>query len=45
MESDGCKAERADSIEILRRLIAINTVNPPGREEAAAEYLAGLLRS
>ncbi len=48
MESDGCKAERAeraDSIGILRRLIAINTVNPPGREEAAAEYLAGLLRS
>lgn len=45
MELDGCKAERADSIGILRRLIAINTVNPPGREEAAAEYLAGLLRS
>jgi len=29
--------------EILQRLIRFNTVNPPGAERAAQEYLAGLL--
>lgn len=43
MDRNGCKGKRADSIEILKQLIAIDTVNPPGREKAAAEYLAGLL--
>lgn len=30
-------------LEILRDLISINTVNPPGNERAAAAYLKGLL--
>jgi acetylornithine deacetylase/succinyl-diaminopimelate desuccinylase-like protein len=29
--------------ELLQRLIRFNTVNPPGNEEAALEYLRGLL--
>jgi acetylornithine deacetylase/succinyl-diaminopimelate desuccinylase-like protein len=29
--------------ELLQRLIQFNTVNPPGREEAAQEHLKGLL--
>jgi acetylornithine deacetylase/succinyl-diaminopimelate desuccinylase-like protein len=29
--------------ELLQRLIRFNTVNPPGNEEAAQEYLRGLL--
>lgn len=43
MELDSDKGDRADCIEILKRLIAINTVNPPGKEKEAAEYLAKLL--
>jgi acetylornithine deacetylase/succinyl-diaminopimelate desuccinylase-like protein len=30
--------------EVLQRLVRFNTVNPPGNERAAAEYLAGYLR-
>lgn len=30
-------------LEILRNLISINTVNPPGKERVAAAYLKGLL--
>jgi acetylornithine deacetylase/succinyl-diaminopimelate desuccinylase-like protein len=30
--------------EVLRRLIRFNTVNPPGNEREAQEYLAGYLR-
>ena len=33
----------ADPIEILRRLIRFNTVNPPGNEGEAIDYLKGLL--
>ena len=33
----------ADPIEILRRLIQFDTVNPPGNEGEAIEYLKGLL--
>jgi acetylornithine deacetylase/succinyl-diaminopimelate desuccinylase-like protein len=33
----------ADPIEILRRLIRFDTVNPPGNEGEAIEYLRGLL--
>lgn len=32
-----------EAIEVLRRLIRFNTVNPPGNERAAQEYLSGLL--
>ena len=39
--------ERAElerrTTDLLRRLIRFNTVNPPGNEEAAQVYLAGLL--
>ena len=33
----------ADPIEILRRLLRFDTVNPPGNEGEAIEYLRGLL--
>lgn len=29
--------------EVLEKLVAVNTVNPPGNEAAAAEYLGGVL--
>ena len=32
-----------EAVEILRQLVRINTVNPPGNERPAQEYLAGLL--
>ena len=32
-----------DPVELTSRLIRFDTVNPPGREHACAEYLAGLL--
>lgn len=32
-----------ESIEVLQRLIRFNTVNPPGNERAAIEYLANYL--
>ncbi len=34
----------AEAVEILQALIRFNTVNLPGNETAAAEYIAGLLR-
>lgn len=37
------KSQNRDCIEILKKLISINTTNPPGNEKAAAEYLAQLL--
>ena len=41
--------ERADlerrTTELLQRLIRFNTVNPPGAEQAAQEYLCGLLEA
>ena len=33
-----------DTLAICQQLLRIDTTNPPGRERAAAEYLAGLLR-
>jgi acetylornithine deacetylase/succinyl-diaminopimelate desuccinylase-like protein len=33
-----------ESIEVLQRLIRFNTVNPPGNERAAIEYLADYLQ-
>ena len=33
-----------ESIEVLQRLVRFNTVNPPGQERAAIEYLAGYLQ-
>ena len=32
-----------DPVEITGRLVRMNTVNPPGNEQVAVEYLAGLL--
>jgi acetylornithine deacetylase/succinyl-diaminopimelate desuccinylase-like protein len=32
-----------EPVELLQRLIAFNTVNPPGNERAAQEFLAGVL--
>src|SRR6201997_719307 len=34
---------QAETTEVLQRLIRFNTVNPPGNERPAIEYLAGLL--
>ena len=34
-----------EAVAVLRRLLRHDTVNPPGRERAAQEYLAGLLGS
>jgi acetylornithine deacetylase/succinyl-diaminopimelate desuccinylase-like protein len=34
---------QSDATQLLQRLIRFNTVNPPGDERAAQEYLAGLL--
>jgi acetylornithine deacetylase/succinyl-diaminopimelate desuccinylase-like protein len=33
-----------ETIEVLQRLVRFNTVNPPGNERAAIEYLAGYVR-
>jgi acetylornithine deacetylase/succinyl-diaminopimelate desuccinylase-like protein len=33
-----------ETTEVLQRLVRFNTVNPPGNERPAAEYLAGYLR-
>lgn len=32
-----------DAVELTRKLVGFNTVNPPGSENACAAYLAGLL--
>lgn len=32
-----------DPVDLTRRLVAFDTVNPPGRERACVEFLAGLL--
>jgi acetylornithine deacetylase/succinyl-diaminopimelate desuccinylase-like protein len=34
----------SESVEVLQRLVRFNTVNPPGNERPAIEYLAGYLR-
>ena len=33
-----------ETTEVLQRLVRFNTVNPPGNERAAIEYLADYLR-
>jgi acetylornithine deacetylase/succinyl-diaminopimelate desuccinylase-like protein len=33
-----------ETIEVLQRLVRFNTVNPPGNEQPAIEYLAGYLQ-
>jgi acetylornithine deacetylase/succinyl-diaminopimelate desuccinylase-like protein len=35
-------ALHSEAVEVLQRLVRINTVNPPGNERPAQEYLAGL---
>jgi succinyl-diaminopimelate desuccinylase len=35
--------ERWTGLELTRRLVAFNTVNPPGNERPCIEYIAGLL--
>ena len=35
---------QAEAVQVLQQLLRFNTVNPPGAERAAQEYLAGLLR-
>src|ERR671938_206500 len=35
---------QAEAVDVLQRLIRYNTVNPPGNERAAQEYLAKYLR-
>ncbi len=35
---------QAETTEVLQRLVRFNTVNPPGNERPAIEYLAGYLR-
>ncbi len=35
---------QAETTEVLQRLVRFNTVNPPGNERQAIEYMAGLLR-
>src|SRR6266540_5858922 len=32
-----------EAVEVLQRLVRIDTTNPPGNERPAQEYLAGLL--
>ena len=34
-----------ETTEVLRRLVGFNTVNPPGNEQPAIEYLAGYLEA
>ncbi len=34
-----------EAVELLRRYIRIDTTNPPGNEEIAADFLANLLAS
>jgi len=36
---------RAEALDVLRAYLRIDTSNPPGREEAAARYLGGLLEA
>jgi acetylornithine deacetylase/succinyl-diaminopimelate desuccinylase-like protein len=40
----GTSALAAEAQELLQRLVAFDTVNPPGNERPAQEYLAALLR-
>ena len=35
---------QAETIEVLQKLIRFNTVNPPGNERAAIEYLEAYVR-
>ena len=42
-ESTAATAQGSDAVALLRRLLRINTVNPPGNEEPAQELLAETL--
>lgn len=35
--------ERMSGLELTRRLVAFNTINPPGKERACVEFIAGIL--
>jgi acetylornithine deacetylase/succinyl-diaminopimelate desuccinylase-like protein len=37
------QSQLSEAVEVLQRLIRFNTVNPPGNERPAQEFLAGLL--
>ncbi|HEY7984882.1 MAG TPA: M20/M25/M40 family metallo-hydrolase, partial [Ktedonobacterales bacterium] len=45
MSPPAAAAAPAEVIEHLRALVRCDTTNPPGNETAAAEYLAGVLRT
>ncbi|HET7544993.1 MAG TPA: M20 family metallopeptidase [Polyangiaceae bacterium] len=38
-------AKQPDAVQLTRRLLEFNTINPPGAEEACARYLGDLLES
>ena len=38
-------AKQLDAVQLTRKLLEFNTVNPPGAEEACAQYLGDLLQS
>jgi len=38
-------ATRPDAVQLTRKLLEFNTINPPGAEEACARYLGNLLKS
>ena len=38
-------ATRPDAVQLTRKLLEFNTINPPGAEEACARYLGDLLQS
>ncbi|HEX2670557.1 MAG TPA: M20 family metallopeptidase [Polyangiaceae bacterium] len=38
-------ATRLDAVQLTRRILEFNTINPPGAEEACAQYLGDLLQS
>ena len=45
-DSDAVTADlQAETTEVLQRLIRFNTVNPPGNERAAIEYLEAYVRA
>ena len=45
-DSDAVTADlQAETTEVLQKLIRFNTVNPPGNERAAIEYLEAYVRA
>ena len=43
MSGSPSEQNQAEAVELLQRLIRFDTVNPPGNERAAQEYLEGVL--